>query len=283
MISNQKALLPSVQADIVGSGRLLQRANALLDSGAQISSIRSSVAEDLKLKGTDIMITITKVGGLEEELITKSYQVRIRSLEDRSAHFIQAIGIPSISEGITDVKVADIARQFGLGKGQIRRGKGHIDLLIGIDQAKLHTGETREAGNVVAHHSPLGWVVFGAAPGKQLEASYVNHIKLETPVDMTDVWTTESMGVSLKPCSCEAGKLSQIEREEAKIIEESCQKIDNQWLIFYPWKKDPRQLPNNKSQAMKKLEATERRLLKNPDHAAAYDLQMVEMNELQDD
>ena len=278
---NQKALLPIMQVDIVGSGRLLQTANALLDSGAQISLIRSSVAEDLKLKGKDIVVTITKVGGQEEELSTKNYQVRIRSLEDRSAHVIQAIGIPTISEDNTDVKVADIARQLGLGKGQLRRGNGQTDLLIGIDQAKLHTGETREAGNVVARHSPLGWVAFGAVPGEQSEASHVYHIKLETPVDMTDFWTTESMGVSVQPCNCEAGKLSQIEREEAKIIEESCEKLGNQWLIPYPWKRDPRQLPNNKSQAMKKLEATERRLLKNPDHAAAYDRQMVEMNDLQ--
>lgn len=281
VINNQKALLPIVQVDIVGQGHLLQRANALMDSGAQISLIRSSVAEALKFKGKHVVITITKVGGQEEELSTKSYQVRIRSLEDRSAHVIQAIGIPCISEDITDVKVADLARQLGLDKGQFRRGNGHVDLLIGIDQAKLHTGETREAGNVVARYSPLGWVVFGAVPGKQSEASHVYHIKLETPIDMTDFWTTESMGVSVKPCNCEAGKLSQIEREEAKIIEESCEKIGNQWLIPYPWKKDPRQLPNNKSQAKKKLEATERRLLKNPDHAAAYDLQMVEMNHLQ--
>ena len=281
VINNQKALLPIVQVDIVGQGHLLQRANALMDSGAQISLIRSSVAEALKLKGKHVVITITKVGGQEEKLSTKSYQVRIRSLEDRSAHVIQAIGIPCISEDITDVKVADIARQLGLEKGQFCRGNGHIDLLIGIDQAKLHTGETREAGNVVARYSPLRWVVFRAVPGKQSEASHVYHIKLETPIDMTDFWTTESMGVSVKPCNCEAGKLSQIEREEAKIIEESCEKIGNQWLIPYPWKKDPRQLPNNKSQAKKKLEATERRLLKNPDHAAAYDLQMVEMNHLQ--
>ena len=281
VINNQKALLPIVQVDIVGQGHLLQRANALMDSGAQISLIRSSVAEALKLKGKNVVITITKVGDQEEELSTKSYQVRIRSLEDRSAHVIQAIGIPCISEDITDVKVADIARQLGLEKGQFRRGNGHIDLLIGIDQAKLHTGETREAGNVVACYSPLRWVVFGAVPGKQSEASHVYHIKLETPIDMTDFWTTESMGVSVKPCNCEAGKLSQIEREEAKIIEEPCDKIGNQWLIPYPWKKDPRQLPNNKSQAKKKLEATERWLFKNPDHAAAYDLQMVEMNHLQ--
>ena len=101
-------------------------------------------------------------------------------------------------------------------------------MLFGIDQAKLHTGETREAGNVVARHSPLGWVLFGAVPGKQSEASHVYHIKLEAPVDMTDFWITESMGVSVQPCTCEAGKLNQIEREEAKIIEESCEKIGNQ-------------------------------------------------------
>ena len=53
VIKNQKALLPNVQWDIVGSGRLLQRANTLLDSGALISLIRLSVAEDLKLKGRD--------------------------------------------------------------------------------------------------------------------------------------------------------------------------------------------------------------------------------------
>ena len=212
MINKQKALLPCVQVDIIGPGRLLQRANALVDSGAQISLIISRVAEGLKLKGTDIVITITKVGGQEEELITKSYQVPIRSLEDRSAHVIQAIGIPSISEDIMDVKVADIARQFDLGKGQLRRANGHIDLLIGIDQAKLHTGETREAGNVVARHSPLGWVMFGAVPGKQLEASHVNDIKLETTVDMTDVWTRESMVVSVEFCCCEVGKLRQSER-----------------------------------------------------------------------
>ena len=36
---------------------------------------------------------------------------------------------------------------------------------------------------------------------------------------------------------------------------------------------------DNKSQATKKLEATERRLMKNPEHAQAYDKQMVEISE----
>ena len=98
------------------------------------------------------------MGGQEEELRAKSYRARIRSLEDPSAHVIQAIGIPSISEDITDVKVDNLNSE----KSLLRRGNGHIELLIGIDQAKLYTEGTREAGNVVARHSLLGWVVFGA-------------------------------------------------------------------------------------------------------------------------
>ena len=88
------------------------------------------------------------------------------------------------------------------------------------------------------------------------------------------------MGVAVKPCNCETDKLSPIERKEAKVIEDSCQKIGNQWLVPYPWKRDPKELPNNKVQAKKKLEAIERRLSKTPEHAAAYDKQMVEMTEM---
>ena len=46
------------------------------------------------------------------------------------------------------------------------------------------------------------------------------------------------------------------------------------------WKCHPALLPDNKSQARKKLEATERRLMKNTEHAQAYDKQKVEMSEM---
>lgn len=84
----------------------------------------------------------------------------------------------------------------------------------------------------------------------------------------------------MKPCICEADKLSQVEREEKLMIEQSATKIGNQWMIPYPWKKDPSLLPDNKVQALKKLETTERRLQKNPEQALAYDMQMVKMEEM---
>ena len=83
-----------------------------------------------------------------------------------------------------------------------------------------------------------------------------------------------------KPCECEAGKLSPVERREMN-IEDSCRMVGNQWLIPYPWKWDPKELPNNKVQARKKLEATDCRLSKTPENAAAFDWQMMEMTEMQ--
>ena len=56
--------------------------------------------------------------------------------------------------------------------------------------------------------------------------------------------------------------------------------MGNQWMIPYLWKADPKLLPDNRSQAIKKLEATERRLQKNPDNAEAYNQQIQGMEQM---
>jgi hypothetical protein len=50
-----------------------------MDPGAQISLIRTDVAQRLKLTGKDVTITMTIVGGQQEEINTKLYNVPIRS------------------------------------------------------------------------------------------------------------------------------------------------------------------------------------------------------------
>ena len=42
-------------------------------------------------------------------------------------------------------------------------------------------------------------------------------------------------------------------------------------MIPYPWRKDPKFLPDNRLLALKRLEETERRLKSNPDQARAND------------
>ena len=255
---SKQAILPVILVEILGSENVKKQGNLLLDSGAQVSLIKLSVADELGLTGKKVTITIAKVGREEEELIMKLFRVRIRSLVSRNViHTVTAVGIPCISSDITEIKLSHVAEIFGLGEEEILRRNGPVDVLVGIDHPKLHTGETREAANLIARQSPLGWVIFGATPGKHEQMNRVFNVKVPTPIDMTDFWTTETMGVAAKPCECEADKLSPVERGELKIIEDSCQKIGHQWLIPYPWKRDPKELPNNEVQPKKKMEATE--------------------------
>ena len=278
-VSNRGAVSPVVSVDILAANGN-KRVNVLLDSGAQIGLIRLSLAEEMNLKGKDVTVIIGKVGGEEEQLKAKLFRIRVRSLERNSVHTVMAVGIPCISEDISEIKLRDVAKRLGLLKAKLHRGSGPVDILVGIDHPVLHTGETKELQNLVARNSPLGWVIFGISPGSESQVNKVYHVKFSSPVDITDFWKTESMGVDVKPCVCEVDKLSQIEREEAKIIEDSCEKVGDQWLMPYPWKRDPKSLPDNKVQAVKRLEAPERRLAKSPEIAKAYQQQFEEMNAL---
>ena len=74
---SKQAILPVILVEILGSENVKKQGNLLLDSGAQVSLIKLSVADELGLKGKKVTITIAKVGGEEEELITKLFRVRI--------------------------------------------------------------------------------------------------------------------------------------------------------------------------------------------------------------
>ena len=171
---------------------------------------------------------------------------------------------------------------FVLAASEVRRKAGPIDILIGINYSRFHEDETKLKASLVARRSPLGWVIFGSnAKDVMPEIKQVSLVSLVSPVDLTDFWRTESMGVSVSPCTWEASKLSAQEREEMKIIEESAKLQGNKWIMKYPWKRDPSCLPNNYPQVRKKLETIERRLMKHPENAASYDNQIKEMEEMQ--
>ena len=275
--SQHEALLPVLRVNIYGQNGFQKQGNVLLDSGAQVSLVREETATMLRLKEKDMSVTITKVGGEEETIKTK---VSVSSSDKAQMFSIKAISIPSISEDVSAVQVKPMTRPLRLESEKIWRGQGAIDLLIGIDHARMHTGQTKQSGHLVARNTPLEWVIFGSASKDVPVSGLVCHVQLATPVDISDFWKTEVMGVEVKPCVCDADKLTQMEREEAEIISESCKKRDSQWMVPYPWKKDPTLLPNKKSLAMKRLESTEKRLKKNPELATVYDKQMKEMSKM---
>ena len=105
---------PVISANICGPNGLYKRGNVLFDSGAQINLIRSETAHSLVLKGRDISVNITKVGGEQEKINTKVYKVPVTAIDNQKRHSLRAIGIPSISDEIASIHVARTIERFGL-------------------------------------------------------------------------------------------------------------------------------------------------------------------------
>ena len=177
--SKQSAMLPVITAKMSGASGLQKTGNILLDSGAQVSLIRNETAAMLGLKGKEVSITITKVGGEEESISTKEYKVPVSSVDGSSSVSIRAVGIPSISDEVAGVNLSQMKASLGLENELIRRSKGPIDMLIGIDHANIHKGPTKQGGQVVARNTPLCWVIFGGSPSNVSENSHgILHVRL---------------------------------------------------------------------------------------------------------
>ncbi len=199
---------------IYGQNGFQKQGYTLLDSRAQVSLIREETATTLGLKGKDTSVTITKVGGEEETIKTKVYKVPVSSPDSTRMFSIKAIVIPCISEEGSAVQLKQIAKLLGLENERFRRGNGPVDLLIGVDHAQMHTGQTKQSEKLVARNTHLGWVVFGGSSGDEQVNGRVYHVRFAAPVEMSDFWKTETMELH-KPCVC---KLTQAEREETEII-----------------------------------------------------------------
>ncbi|XP_072171963.1 uncharacterized protein [Diadema setosum] len=279
-VSSTGALLPLVIVELHGDQGKRWKGNLLLDSGSQISLIRQDLASEMQLSGVPTTITISKIGGEEESLQTQQYRVPIRELNSTNRPFlITAVGIPCISENIA-VNIEELVRKFDIQPGDLNRGNGAVDLLVGIDHARLHTGEVREAGRCTARKSPVGWVIFGTTPNDAVHGHAVPHVKLAGPVDLTEFWTVETEGIQSEACYCKETGMSHQKAVEEQLIRSSARKVGKQWEIAYPWNKDPELLPDNKIQAEKVLHSTEKRLERNPEYAEAYDKQIKEMEEM---
>ena len=159
---------------ILGKNNHCESCNILLNSGAQISLIHTS----------------SKVGG-QEELEMKVYRAAIRSIENNAIFIIQACRIPKIS-GDNQVEIKGMVEHFGLCDNLTHHGNGPLDLLMGIDHACMHTSTMSWKLNFQAFPT---WMACVWKQIKQLYGDKFLRVGISKPVEISDFWSMESMGV----------------------------------------------------------------------------------------
>ena len=71
---------------------------------------------------------------------TEIYKVNVSAPDNKNRYVVKAISIPTISDDITGIETKEIGKKLGL-KDKIHRGKGPVDILIGIDHPSICTAE----------------------------------------------------------------------------------------------------------------------------------------------
>ena len=255
--------------------------NIVFDCCASVTLIREAAVQKLGLqgKGKPISIDITTLGGMTETHVTKLHEIKVYCQE--KAYKVSAVAVPEITT-VPPLPQQCRERIENHLRKRIERGSGEVDILLGVDHPAMHGGETEQIDGYILRNSPLGWVILGSPNEMTARTSTVLHIKVTGKTDLSEFWSTEAMGVKLKNCNCEPSNNLQLtpkDREQFDKMWESCEKVDNRWLVPYPWKRNPEELPDNRKQAMAKLMSMEKKLQKEGNNAQLYDDQMKEMEQ----
>ncbi|KAJ8039644.1 hypothetical protein HOLleu_13706 [Holothuria leucospilota] len=204
-------------------------AKVMLDSRSQGTFIREDFVKEIDIKGRQVSACITKVGGTTENFESQIYDISLRGIQSGMLHEIKALGLKTINK-VENVDTKKLETMFHMKPGTLHRRGGDIDILIGVDNAKLLTGKTVELGGLIAQNSPLGWTVFGGCNNDQVHSS-IMHVKICKTIDLTDFWSTEAMGVETG-CNCKAYDSSV--DADSKCLEDSCKKIGIVGLFHTP-------------------------------------------------
>ena len=265
-----------------------QEISVLWDSGASISLVTFKAANQLGLKGNAVNLSIFKVGGQVEDLSSFRYVLPLTDVYG-NIFKIHVYGIDKISNSVQSIDDSVIFQKFPELKCEgIQVVSGEVDVLIGFNYAALHPVKEKCIKNLLLMKNRFGRCLAGSCNSFQanekilIHDAVVNHAMIKE----NDFLNIESMGVRCKPVcgSCKCGRCSLgsnycriKEQKEQILIEKGLELKGNCWLATYPWIRDPKGLPDNRCIALKILESTERRLLKNAEYATMYCNQIKDM------
>ena len=269
--------------------------NIMWDDASSLSFITNTAAKAQKLRGTIIELSLIKVGAEKETIMTRKYKLPLINLQGKQFS-IEVYGIDKITSDVEKIDIDGILHLFDIPKKDLERPSGAADVLIGYDYAGFHQQKQKSSEHLLLLRNCFGYCIGGRHPGvgTDVKSEYlkyedvqVHHVK---GVELDDFYNIENLGIECTPrcggCKCgkcrPGGKNYTLKEErELKLIESNLEydKQNKVWITSYPWFKDPINLPDNRKAALGKLMATERRLLKNTQHAEKYQRQIEDMVE----
>ena len=255
-------------------GELSMTINAMLDDGSSFTLLNQQVADQLQLQGPATKMRVCMLGGRTSQMCGELVTMTVAGIGGEESFSLQALTTARVTG---DLRPFDWAQNCGtwehLGNINFPRlpGCNRVDLLIGSNAPMLHISRQEVVGRVdepVARLTPLGWTCVGPVGPRggeeeaHVQCSYFVSQEEQLSEMVRKFWAIEEYQPvkTVKPD----------EQEAMRIAESTCTQQGERYEIGLPWKTGRLTLPNNYQMARKRLEGTERRLMKKPELAVAY-------------
>jgi hypothetical protein len=274
---------------VTAGKKIIDDMNVMWDSGATVCLITFKKARELGLVGEKVAITIVKVGGEKELIESRIYEVPVHDSTGMVEYF-QAYGIPRISSAIEVIETDRYAVLLDVEPNLIRRPKGEVEMLIGLEYAGFHPDKEKILDHLVLFKNRFGCCLGGThnqlieKTQKLVQEVTVAHAKIK----IDDFYESESLGVACQPrcgsCKCGqcpiGGKQYTLQQErELAMIESGMEHRDGVWFAKYPWIRSPDELPDNYSSTLAMLRSTEKRIGRDERLSKMYISQINDMVE----
>ncbi|KAL0841422.1 hypothetical protein ABMA28_015106 [Loxostege sticticalis] len=243
---------------------------ALLDSGAQRTFIKKSVAEELKMTpcGEHLLSHNLFGGNVTKKRSHKIYNFSVSSLDGTYTQSITALEQPVLCGYLPQLKqqggILDSLQAKGIFITDCIGDKSEIGLLIGSDiLGTLLTGRLERVDeNLVAMETKLGWTIQGPAVGvftSTCEDSELSTLHASFGCgDVEDFWKLETLGIK---DDAELRSRQTTESEVQTFFENTVRRnTENRYEVRLPWK--TKCLESNYELALKRLGSTTTRLLR---------------------
>ena len=247
------------------------RVNAVLDDGSTRSYVNEDVACALGISAAPQNIAVSVLNGQLGKFESQLVDFELESVSGNTKLPVTAWTMKRVTGNLQVADWRREARRWEHLKG-IRFPRAaeprHVDLLLGLDCAEVHTSlrdVPGDAGDPVARLTPLGWTCVGPLPENNDERKW-------TSFAMCYLADTQ-FGPSLEKLLRRFWELETTaeEREHAISVEnravlESSRSalvyLSDRYQVCLPWKSGRPDVESNYSMALRRLYSTEKRLLR---------------------
>ena len=254
---------------------------ALLDTGAQTSLCSEDILQELGITGDRRQLCIQNVEGSGAQKPSERVALKASPLgDDVKGGYIEipeAWSVPSLNVTAPTVTTRQLRRCDHLrGLKFPQYDGGRVKLLLGgnvleaILQKEARVGQPNQPAAV---RTEFGWTMTGSVSA--LVPSSLRHVMFlrrdaryddDLTAMVKEWWSTESFGTKYdKPAP-----QSREDERALSILKRTTKRLPGRYETGMLWKEDRVEFPYKKGMALKRLEATERKLQRDPDLASAY-------------